>query len=544
MKQFFILLKASLTEGMDIFKVKKKNDGKSSGAGLTFALMALMFFVMLVYADSWLDGLSQIGKESVLLPFIVVITTILTLIEGIYKSSSLLYNSKDDDLLLTLPISRGKIVALKLTKFYLFELMFNSMFLLPAMMVYYVRTTASLSFIPLSFLVLILMPIIPIVLSCLIGAVISAFSSRFKKRTAVQIVFTFIAMIVVMAISFSFSTSMESDAAGEGIAKIGGAMAEIYYPAGLYEKMTVDFHVLDLVIFLLVHLSIAGLGTFILAKTFFRINTRAKMTNYAASEKVNIEKLELRERKPIWALVKKELSRFFGTPVFITNSGFGIILFVIGAGLMCWKWHDVIASVESAENFPLSIETLHTLTPVVVFALMCSTLLLTYITSSMISLEGKSINILKALPVPAMTILRAKVIMAMIVILPLVLVGNIVVAIWFGFGIIETLLLLVGAVVLPASMQLFGILVNLKYPAMDAENDMEVVKQSKSTMICTFVAMGLVGVTIGALIGLALTGLGTVGAMGIVTAVYVVICLILEHKLKKVGEKLFNEITA
>ena len=545
MKQFFTLLKASLTEGMDVFRVKKKNDGKSSGAGLTYALMAMMFFIMWVYANSWFDGLSEVGRESALLPFIVVITTVLTLIEGVYKSSSLMYNSKDDDLLLTLPISRGKIVALKLIKFYLFELMFNSMFLLPAMIVYLTRATTTLSFIPVSILVLFLMPVIPIVLSCLIGAIISAFSSRFKKRTIVQIIFTFVAMVAIMILSFAISNSMDNTAVvGESIARLGDGMANAYYPAGLYEKMAVDFQVLDLGIFIAIHVAVAGIGTLILAKTFFRINTRAKMTNYGAAKKIDVEKMEVRERKPIWALVRKEMSRFFGTPVFITNSGFGIILFAIGAGLLCWKWGDILAGMESAENLPISIETIRGLTPVVAFALMGFTTLMTYITSSMISLEGKSINILKALPVPATIILRAKIVMAMIVILPLVLIGDMVMAIWFKFGIIETILLLAGSVVLPAAMQIFGILVNLKYPTMDAENDMEIVKQSRSTMICTFVALGAASVTMGVLVGLALFGLGTIGAMGIVTIIYTVICLILEHRLKKVGEKRFKEITA
>ena len=286
------------------------------------------------------------------------------------------------------------------------------------------------------------------------------------------------------------------------------------------------------------------MGILILAKTFFRINTRAKMANYGVATKIDTEKLELKEQKPIWALVKKELKRFFGTPVFITNAGFGIILFAIGAGLLCWKFNDIMVGVASSENFPLSAEQLRGLVPVLAYALMSFATLLTFITSSMISLEGKSINILKTLPVSATTILRAKIIMAMIVILPLVLIGDIVMAIWFGFGIIETLLLLVGSVALPGAMQIFGILTNLKYPTMDAESDMEVVKQSRSTMICSFVGMGAMGITMGLVIGLALSGLGTIGAMGVTTGIYIIICLILEFRLKKIGAKLFSKITA
>lgn len=545
MRQFFVLLKASLTEGMDLFRAKKKKGDKSSGAGATFALMVMMFFIVWVYANSWFDALSPIGKESLLLPFVIVITTIMTLIEGIYKSSSLMYNTRDDDLLLTLPIPRWRIVALKLTKFYLFELVFNSMFLLPAMIVYLTRATIATSFIPVSILVLVMMPIIPIVLSCLIGAVISAFSSKFKKRTVVQVIFTFAAMIVAMVVSFSVSASMNNvETSGESIAGIGETMAKAYYPAGLYEKMATNFEVLDLGIFALIHLVIAGLGILILAKSFFRINTRAKMTDRGTTKKIDSEKIELKAQKPIVALIKKEFSRFFGTPVFITNAGFGIILFVIGAGLLCWKFDDILVGVASSEDFPIDIESLRKLIPVIAYALMCFATLMSFITSSMISLEGKSINILKTLPTSATTILRAKIIMAMLVILPLVLIGDIVMAIWFGFGIVETLLLLIGSIVLPATMQIFGILTNLKYPTMDAESDMEIVKQSRSTMICSLAGIGAMTVTVGLVIGLALSDLGVVGSMGVVTGVYTIICLVLEYRLRKVGTKRFNEIAA
>jgi len=542
MKQFFILLRASLSEGMDLFRIKKKKGEKSSGLKTTIALAALMFFVMWTYASSWFEWLDELGKGSLVLAFVITITTILTLIEGIYKSSSLLYNSKDDGLLLTLPISRRMIIALKLVKFYLFELAFNSMFLLPAMIVYFTGADVGLSFIPVSLLVLILAPVVPVVLSCIIGAIISMLSSRFKKRTAVQIIFTFIAMIMIMVASFMFSFSTSTDSnAGESLATISEAAAKVYYPAGLYEKMAAGFSILDLGIFVLIHFVVTGIGVLLLSKTYFDINTQVKASSYVVTKKIDIEKLEVRTRKPLRALIKKELGKFFGTPVFITNAGFGIIMFVIGVALLCWKFDAVVAGLESKE-IPLSTEAIRGLAPIIAYALMSFSTLMTFITSSMISLEGKSINILKALPVSTTTVLRAKVIAAMIIVLPLILIGDIVMAVWLRFGILETILLLAGSVVLPAFMQMFGILTNLKYPMLDAENEMEAVKQSRSSMICAFVGMGTMGITIGALIGLAISGLSTAATMAIVTGVYAVLYLILDYRLKRVGEKRFREL--
>lgn len=79
-------------------------------------------------------------------PF-VIITSALTLIEGIYKSGNLLFNCKDDNLLLSLPIKRGTVLFIRVFKFYVFELLYNSLFLLPAIIVYAINMNPGITYI-------------------------------------------------------------------------------------------------------------------------------------------------------------------------------------------------------------------------------------------------------------------------------------------------------------------------------------------------------------------------------------------------------------
>ena len=66
----------------------------------------------------------------------------------------------------------------------------------------------------------------------------------------------------------------------------------------------------------------------------------------------------------------------------------------------------------------------------------------------------------------------------------------------FSFNILEIIMILIASIIIPLVAETIGILINLKYPKMDAENDSEVVKQSISSSIAVFIGMFLIGLTI------------------------------------------------
>ena len=55
---------------------------------------------------------------------------------------------------------------------------------------------------------------------------------------------------------------------------------------------------------------------------------------------------------------------------------------------------------------------------------------------------------------------------------------------------------MVATFIVPILSSLFGLFINLKYPKLKWNNETEVIKQSTSTMICTFTGMILVFISI------------------------------------------------
>ena len=203
MKKLWSLIKATLSSDMSIFRYKSKSDKKSSKISFVVLLILLLGFSIGSYAAAFMDQLTDLHLEYVILTLFILITSILTLIEGIYKSGTLIFNCKDDNLLLSLPISRSTVLFIRILKFYLFELLYNALFLAPAMIAYITYVKVGFSYYIVCLIMLLLLPIIPIVISCLIGGFISQTSSKFKYKNIVQIVLITIFLLVMLYFSLS-----------------------------------------------------------------------------------------------------------------------------------------------------------------------------------------------------------------------------------------------------------------------------------------------------------------------------------------------------
>lgn len=536
MKKLISLIKACMTDNMNLFRIRNKKQNKSSSKVLIALLVIFMFFYIWSFANTIMEELIEVHLEYVLLTLFVLITTILTLIEGIYKSSSLLFNCKDDDLLLSLPIKRSTVLFVRVLKFYIFELLYNSLFLVPAMVVYATKVHVDFTFYLSSIFAILLLPIIPIVISCIIGGAISHTSSKFKYKNAAQIALTMMFLVFVFYLSFNLEVMISNFA--ENARNISDAITRVYYPAGAYVNLVTNFNVLDLIVFVLIHLVVFSLAIAIFSNIYFKINSRTKVV------KKGIAKVEykIKANRPMISLIKKEYKKFVDTPVFVINSAFGLVLFLVGCVLIALKF-DSIPSALAQEEIEITVEQIKAYVPVLLFGLICFASLMSSITSSMISLEGKSFNILKSLPVKPFTIILSKVFTAVTIMMPFILIGDLIFAIRFGLSFYQILIILVASIVIPLVSQIFGIIVNIKNPKMDAENDAEVVKQSASTMVAVIVGMISTGLTIGVLGALLALNINSDFVILAGLIFYILILAILLAYLNKKSVKEFNKIT-
>ena len=542
MKKLYSLIRACMTSDMALFKIKTKKKNKSA---LLIPLVIGLYLMFTIWssANAIFEKLYPLQLSHILLSLFVFSISFMTLIEGIYKSGSLIFNCKDDQLLLSLPISRRTVLFIRIFKFYVFELIFNSLFLLP-IMIAYIRWNDNLSwtYFLTSFIMLIMLPIIPIVLSCIIGAITSSLSSRFKYKNVVQIILSMIILVGIFAVSFNMDGAFNYVV--EHATSLNDLITKIYYPAGSYASLITEFKVWDLIVFIVIHLGIFSLGILVLGKYYFKINSRLKKVETTTNKKKSrIENLTIKTKSPLQAIIAKEIKTFFKTPVFIINAGFALVLFMIATIGIAFKYNSFIDLFASDENaFGLAKETIINNLSILILMIILVTSYMTSITSSVISLEGRNIRILKSLPIKVKTILMGKVLAPLLITTPVLLIGDIILFMVMKIGIIEALLLIVLSILIPSVSHFIGIIVNLQYPKLEWENTAEVVKQSASSFISVMIGIVLMIITL-VIVSSTIGHIKPLIILIIMFLLHAIINAILYLYLTKNGVKSFNKLS-
>ena len=478
----FSLLKAALSQDMNVFKYSAKRNSSK----LTKILFPIILFVIVgisigTYAYMIGKNLAPFNLTYIMVSMFIMMVTILTFIEGIYKSQGILFESKDNDLLFSLPIKRSQILFVRIVKLLLFQYIYNLMFLLPAFIIFIYFEKPGINFYLISLLMSLLIPIIPTIISSVIGYIIKLLSSRFRTKKIVQTLLSSIIFLGIFYFSMNFESFIQDIAVHAE--NINDILTSIYYPLGLYVNLINKFNILDLIKLLLVNIIPFALFIIIGSKLYFKIIFNSKENNY--KKKDNKKELFIK-RKKIVSLARKELKRYFSSPVYMFNTSFGLLLSVILSIYLCFKgqvvFEEILAQYEIQSSLSISVLFYF-------FILFVGSM--TSISSSSISLEGKTINFTKSLPIKEELILKSKILTCYIIELPFIIFSEIIFFIKFQPNLFYIILItLIGLLIILLSACI-GLIANLKYPKMNATNDTEVVKQSMSSMISVFIGIGI-----------------------------------------------------
>ncbi|MBR3230691.1 hypothetical protein IKF73_01510 [Candidatus Saccharibacteria bacterium] len=534
MNKTLSLLRATLSEGMNIFVYRTRSDKKRHFLPL---ILALVIFGTLFGSAYYLAAdLREDGKQYIVLALFVLMTTVLTIMEGIYKSGSLLFNCRDNDLLLAMPIKKSTITFLRIFKFYVFELIYNSIFLGPAILAYALNADIGPSFILVAVVMLLFLPVIPVAISSVLGVANTAFAARFKRSAVVEVVVSL--LLLGLALAAVLMLSWTQGPSTLMVEEIGEKVVQLYYPAAAFVSLVTNFEVGGLVVFILVNLAVFAALVMVVGKFYFQIVNRVSVIKRVAKERP----LKFARRSQTRAMLKKELTKYFNTPVLVTNTAVGLVMFLIAVVAVCLKF-DELAAMLAENEFPLGVEEIRAYLPSIAFAMVAFTSLMTFITTTMFSLEGRAFNILKTLPISGRKVILTKVLAAVLLIAPVTLLGTMVLAIKFQFGVVELILLLAAIVLVPLVTEMVGILIDLKYARFDAESDAEIVKQSPGVMISSF--LGLIAVIVTISLTFAVVFLcGQIGGLLIMDGVFLVIFLFLLMAILAQGEQKYLRLSA
>ena len=542
MKKLLSLLKATMSQDMSLFRIKARNESRARKIVLPIVLALLVMFSVGSYVAILAEELASSHLTYIVLTIFIMVTSLLTIIEGVYKSQGILFEARDNELLFSLPITQSKIFFIRIFKLITFQFLYNSLFMLPAIIVYAMYEKTNVSFYLISTVMLVLLPIIPTILGCIFGYIIKGLSAKFKARNIMQVLFTSLILLGIFYVSFNMQGMVANIV--QNANSIQEIITKIYYPAGLYINLIQNFNILDLVTLLAINIVPAFVFVYVASIFYFKINSKLGEKGNG-NKKVGVAKTTektYRVRTQLSGLIHKEMKRFFSSPVFMVNAGFGMVLMIAVTFALSINFDGMINSMMQGmeTEIPIPIGEIKNMMPKVFYGFVIFISCMTSMTSSMISLEGKSFNITKSLPVETEKILLSKVLTSNILSIPIFLICDVIFFIAFKVAIIDIVFILLASIVMPTLTALIGILMNLKYPKMNATSDTEVVKQSMSSMLSVFMGMFV------AILSIAIMIMGNNYNTNLFVALelltFSIITVILWRILKKYGAKRFKEI--
>lgn len=401
MKKLLSLLKATMSQDMSLFRIKARNESRARKIVLPIVLALLVMFSVGSYVAILAEELAPSHLTYIVLTIFIMVTSLLTIIEGVYKSQGILFEARDNELLFSLPITQSKIFFIRIFKLITFQFLYNSLFMLPAIIVYAIYEKTNVSFYLISTVMLVLLPIIPTILGCIFGYIIKGLSAKFKARNIMQVLFTSLILLGIFYVSFNMQGMVANIV--QNANSIQEIITKIYYPAGLYINLIQNFNILDLVTLLAINIVPAFVFVYVASIFYFKINSKLGEKGNG-NKKVGVAKTTektYRVRTQLSGLIHKEMKRFFSSPVFMVNAGFGMVLMIAVTFALSINFDGMINSMMQGmeTEIPIPIGEIKNMMPKVFYGFVIFISCMTSMTSSMISLEGKSFNITKSLPV-------------------------------------------------------------------------------------------------------------------------------------------------
>mgnify|MGYP000861809337 CR=1 FL=1 len=401
---------------------------------------------------------------------------------SIFAAQTQLFEAKDNELLLSMPIPSHMILASRISILLLMNYLYEAFVVIPAGIIYIIHQEVTVIGVIFFILIALLLPFMVLAISCLFGWLLGWITSKLRYKNIFTLIFSLVFLVVYLGIYSQIQNYLKLLIEnGETIARaIEKTMPAIYHLGNAIEEESIIsfiiFALFSLIPFILVYI--------ILSKNFIKIVTSNK-----GVAKIRYQEKSLKVSNAKAAFIKKELRFFFSSPMYILNASMGAIFMLILSVVLVIKKEMLMQILIEIPQIDIYLSG-------VIIAGLC--LLATYniISAPSISLEGKRLWIARSLPIDAGEILLSKAKSHIVICMPAVIVAATTCAILLPMTALQVILLYLLPSVVTIFTGLFGVVVNLHFPKFDWISETTAVKQGLSTMISMFGSFVIISIPI------------------------------------------------
>lgn len=495
-----------------IFNTSKK---KGHGSGTKILMIGIILYFFIVFGGlftvlffSISTAFIQIGLGWLYFGLMALFIFFFGFISSVFITQSQIYSAKDNELLLSMPIKTSDILLSRLLSLLMFNYGIELIVIIPGAIAYIVNgqvTVGGSIFFILGFL---LLPLLILTLSAIFGWLIAYVNSKLGNNNIFMMLLTLILFGVYMYLCFTMQSNLEKILAnGEDIAN---AIQKIIPPFYYLGDAIFNVSLLSFLIYTAWMVIPFAIIYKILSVTFIKIATTP--IGYRRVKYKSKQMTVMGVRK---ALILKEIRHFIGEPMYMFNSGMGLILMVGGAAYL-------LLNKESAAQFINgmlgSTGDLGAFICLIIGMLGASVI----ISAPTISIEARTMWITQSSPVPERDALLAKADMHILITLPFVYASVAIVLGTLNLDFTSTALVAVFPAINTTFNALLGVALNIKFPRFDWVSETSAVKHGAAPMLSWLLSMAIIALPL-AVYALALNAFMSMTIMFIAITVFLAV---------------------
>ena len=462
----------------NMLAIGEKKKKKTRALYVGFIVFAIsMSLISFFYSYMTGMGLKMFGGLDLLPSLFMTLTSLIVIFTTVYNVKGTLFGFKDYDMVMSLPVSNSQIVASRILLLYSINIVFVLIIMIPMMIAYGILGSPGIQFYIFSILLLFFIPLIPIIIASILGTALTYLSMRFRYSNIVYMVFSFLLLIGFIIMPFFMGDSEE--ALVEMTQSINEQINNIYPLSPLYSKAVTKGDIWSLIIFIVITVLAFMTFSMVVGRLFKLINSVIMTGRYKTHYKMKA----LESSSPLKALYKKDFKRLFSSAIYVMNTGFGVVMIVLGA--LALPFIDMNSLAEGMDI----TGAIQDLIPIIItfcIATSCTTM-------ASISIEGKNIWIVKSLPIPTLRIFKSKILVNLTILAP-ALLAAVLICFTMKLPFLEGMLTVLSAATFSVCVSLYGLVINLSFPNLSWTNEAVIVKQSTSSMISIFSGMGMAAI--------------------------------------------------
>ena len=482
------LLKKQFLEASAFFFLTRDKDGKSRKTITLIGLFLLIAYALFASVILFWELAGMIcqpyhaaGLDWVYFAFMGTTAAAIGCVGTAFAAKNRLYEAKDNELLLAMPIPPWMILCTRVLSLYLFTLLFTSVAFVPACVRYFIVAGISFGSAVCCFIITLVLPLGVLALACLLGWVIALLTARSTKKNLLTTVLLLAFLIGYSMLSSRLQTLLNY--AAENGVQIGAHIQTTLYP---FWQMGLGAtgNWLETLIFTAIFATAFALVYVLLNTTFLYIITERK-----TGKRIKYREKQSKTSPIIWSLIKKETARYTTNPMILFNCGLGSILCLLFIVFIIFD-PSIVADISAAPVSKLDVAMIAT---TIMLFIVSSTM----ITASCVSLEGDNLWLLRSMPISTETIFLAK---AGFHVLYAALPAALTLSVFFAMvqmPFVHALLSVLTTLAASVLFAVMGLAINLKLPKLKWTSEVVVVKQSVAPLIAMFGGWGICALCLG-----------------------------------------------